>query len=61
MKNNLLKIEMPLVYLWICYAIENRNKNNDVKTNFIGICSLNGASKDNYIYDMSLQIGQVIL
>ena len=61
MKNHLLKIEMPLVYLWICYASENRNKNNDVETNFMNICSLNGASEDNHIHDMSLQIGQVIL
>ena len=61
MKNNLLKIEMLLVYLWIYYASKNRNKNNDVEINFISICSLNGASKNNNIHNMSLQIGQVIL
>ena len=61
MKNNLLKIEMLLVYLWICYASENRNKNNDVETNFMDICSLNRANKNNHIYNMFLQIRQVIL
>ena len=45
---------MLLVYLWICYVSENKNKNNDVETNFIGICSLNRANKDNYIHNMSL-------
>ena len=57
MKNNLLKIEMSLVYLWICYASENRNKNNNIGINFMGICSLNGANKNNHIYDIFLQIG----
>ena len=54
MKNNLLKIEMPLIYLWIYYANENRNKNNDIEINFMSICSLNVASKDKHIYNMSL-------
>ena len=54
MKNNLLKIEMLLIYLWICCASENRIKNNDIKINFMNICSLNRASEDNHIHNISL-------
>lgn len=57
MMNNLLKIEVLFIYLCICYASKNRNKINDIKTNFMDSCFLNRASKDNDIYNMSLQIG----